>query len=551
MGKERVYRIRGVRDWDMAAAVERTATSFDEVSEAIVADTGREPRWEFLKLDVSGPWPEAKEMALAACLRDRCGVDMELPALADRFVEADEEPVPEPACECEREPQAQPGFSGRGRRQVSMSAAVSAVIVAVVLSVLLTYSLTALYGNRQPTIVQQPNTLGELSLIARLFESEFFYDVDGMEQVLLDEYMEDVKALDRYAKYYTAEEWQAEQDSWTGQMCGIGVIVQADTVTVADKSYPAIRVIHVMVDSSAEAAGLKKGDLIMAHGRDENAIFENFDFKTEENKLRGEAGSTAEFVVWRKAEDGEFQKICFAIERKTQTSQSVYWDVCETDGTVGVIHITEFNQVTAKQLDRAVTELQAENCTSFVLDLRGNGGGLLYSVEDALTYFLQKDDVMLYIRDRNSLDQGEKRAVTVQNGRVTCGSGTLTEDQVGKFADLSMVLLVDETTASAAELFTAAIRYHYESVRIVGQTTYGKGVMQHTFDLSNYGEYEGAVKMTTAMYDPPAGKDANYDGKGIAPDCEVVLDQSMVGKDTLWIPHKQDNQLQAAIQLLK
>ena len=541
MGKEQVYRIYGIHDWDTAAAVERAAASLDEVVTATVADTGSEERWEFLRLEVSDKWNAESEQKLAALLNEK-GWTVELPPLADRYVEVTPNAAPS------EKATAQP-IVHREVRKVSMSGAIAAVAVAVIIAVLMTFSLTVTYQNKVGgSTVTTPNSFPELTLLDRLFRAHAYYDVDD-EQVgefLLNAYV--AATGDRYAAYYNAEELKALQDDQNGSMCGIGITVVYTTVTFSDVVYKAAEVSSVYVDSPAEAAGLKEGDLIMAVGKDEDAVgIDMLGYEQALDQLKGEEGTFAEFVVCRITEGADLEVLFFSIERKQLTTQSVTWKVCDTDQTVGVIRIAEFDNTTATQFRTAVEELKAVGCTSFVFDLRKNPGGLLTSVEDVLTYFLKENDVMISTRDRSG--NVEVNKVTVKNGKVTSGSGTLTADQVGMYRDLSFVVLVNQYTASAGELFTANMRDH-GLAKIVGVTTYGKGSMQAPVSLSRYG-YEGALKLTVALYDPPSGAENNYDGIGIEPDHTVALSEEALKYNFNRLPHDKDNQLQEAIRLLK
>jgi carboxyl-terminal processing protease len=118
------------------------------------------------------------------------------------------------------------------------------------------------------------------------------------------------------------------------------------------------------------------------------------------------------------------------------------------------------------------------------------------------------------------------------------------KEEIGMYRGYPLAVLTNGYTASAGELFTAALS-EYELATIVGTNTYGKGVIQTIFDLSQMG-YSGGLKLTIGYYAPPSG--THYDKVGIAPDIEVALDASLAGKNLYLVEEQEDNQLLAAIE---
>ena len=181
-----------------------------------------------------------------------------------------------------------------------------------------------------------------------------------------------------------------------------------------------------------------------------------------------------------------------------------------------------------------------------MLDLRGNPGGLLSSVEDVLILFLQEDDVIITTKDAAGRES-VSRVVVGREGVLDTGSGRLRQEDIGKYRDLNFSVLVNEYSASAAELFTSNIR-DYGLGTIVGTTTYGKGCGQTTMSLSRYG-YEGALRLTTFYYCAPLGE--NYHGVGITPHVVVELSEEAMQYNINILPHHLDNQLAAAVEALQ
>ncbi len=469
--------------------------------------------------------------ALVSATLAREGLKMELPALSDTYVTAS---------------------APKQGRTVPLAAAIGTVITAVVLAVLCTFAVMTMTANRKADMTvtegtgeQEESKYAILDLLDDLFAQASPHEVDDevVIEAVLDAYIE--ATGDRYAEYFTPEEYDDLTADQNGEMCGIGIQIISGHITVDGVSCQAILVTYVYADSPAEAAGILPGDALIYVGKgEEKQAVNDIGYTKALDLLEGEEGTLSEFTVYRESTGEE---IPFSIQRKKLTVLSVTYSVCETDATVGVVRIVEFDNTTASQLTAAVDDLKARGCTSFVFDLRGNPGGLLTSVVDVLTFFLNEGDVMLTAKDKYDRVETIKVGSPNDKGYLTSGSGKLTADDIGKYKDLRFSVLVNKYSASAAELFTANIR-DYELGKIVGVTTYGKGSMQSTFPLAYYG-YEGALKLTTKFYFPPCGE--GYDGLGITPHKVVELTEEAQSYNINILPHDKDNQLQAAIAELK
>jgi carboxyl-terminal processing protease len=307
----------------------------------------------------------------------------------------------------------------------------------------------------------------------------------------------------------------------------------------------------VYPDSPAEAAGVLPGDYIMFVGLGEDRVLvQTIGYTEALNRMRGKEGTECSFTVYRRPqgadESAAYEEVEITAIRQKITTRSVVSHVHENDSTVGIVKMISFDNTTLAQITDAIESLKAAGCQYFVFDLRNNPGGLLTSVEDVLTLFLQEGDTVISTKDSAGNESVTKIAVNAK-GHVTCGSGVLTREDIGKYRDLKFSLLVNGYSASAAELFTANIR-DYELGKIVGTKTYGKGSMQTTFSLARYG-YDGALKLTTAHYFPPCGE--GYDGIGITPHVEVSLSEEAQKYNINLLPDSLDNQLTAAIETMK
>lgn len=379
----------------------------------------------------------------------------------------------------------------------------------------------------------------KLKLIVNLIKVNSYYEIDDemIYASLLDGFY--YVAGDRYAEYYSAEDYAALTAENSGDAQGIGIQV------IESKDYDCIQVISVMPDSPALEAGVRVGDLITHIGVGEDAVpVSDFGYTMAVKQLQGAAGTVAKFTVFRGENYAE--KVEFEILRAKYTSQSVMYRVCATDAKVGIVKLLQFDLTTPGQFCEAMDALIASGCEKFVFDLRYNGGGDLASVSAVLSYFLNRDDII--VRTRNRAGDEDTRYVDVVNYPASSGYApcSVTREDIGKYREAVLgksAVIVNGSTASAAELFTASLR-DYGISRIVGTQTFGKGSMQSIIPLSNYGS-DGALKLTTKMYFPPLSD--GYDGVGITPDAVVELNDALAEKNIYLITDGEDNQLAAAI----
>ncbi|MBQ3507394.1 MAG: hypothetical protein IJA91_02485 [Clostridia bacterium] len=446
-------------------------------------------------------------------------------------------------------------------KKISLTAAISTVITSVILAVLLTFSLTTAYmKNDVPNVVQpgqgseEEDLFAELDVIDRLFRSATMMeelDDDAIIASVLKGYV--AATGDLYAEYFTDEEFKEQTSSQNGEMCGVGISVVNASIEISGISYQVITVANVYPDSPAEAAGVLPGDHIVFVGTGEDkTLVHDIGYTEALNRMKGEEGSECVFTVYRRpagtAEGVDYEELEIKAIRQKLTTRSVIGRVHAEDKTVGIVKLLSFDNTTLQQFTEAIETLKAEGCQYFVFDLRNNPGGLLTSVEDVLILFLREGDTVISTKDSSGRESVTKIAVNAE-GAVTCGSGVLKKEDIGKYRDMKFSLIVNEYSASAAELFTANIR-DYELGKIVGVTTYGKGSMQTTFSLARYG-YDGALKLTTAHYFPPCGE--GYDGIGITPSDgkQTPLSEEALKYNINLLPDELDNQLAEAVKTMK
>ncbi len=316
---------------------------------------------------------------------------------------------------------------------------------------------------------------------------------------------------DKYAAYYNADDYQELINDLEGETAGIGVNVIYNT------EYKLIEVLNVIPDSPALKAGVKPGDLILTVGEKKESVAQ-LGYYPSVNKLRGTIGTVAVFTVVRG--EGYTESVDFEIVRDKVTEQTVMYHIYSPDKTVGVIKVSGFDAQTPPQFVKAVESLKNEGCDKLVIDLRYNPGGELSSIVTVLDYIVPEGPIIRIF----DADGNEVKAYYSESTEL----------------NIPMAVVVNESTASAAELFTSAVR-DYDKAVIVGTTTYGKGCMQSTVQLSD----KSAVSITYRMYSPPFSD--NYHGVGIIPDVEVELDEALEGKNIYKITDEEDNQLAAAV----
>ena len=343
------------------------------------------------------------------------------------------------------------------------------------------------------------------SVLQNIIDRYFLFDED-MTKVEDGIYAGMMNGLgDPDTVYYTKEEYKALNEDTEGKYSGIGAVVSQNPNTKI------ITIVKIFDNSPANDAGLQVGDIIdKIDGEEVAGTDMDILVKT---KIRGEEGTSFKMTVLRGDErkEVELDLIRRSIEVETVAGKML-------DNNIGYIAVSQFDAVTSEQFKSNIESLQSQGMTKLIVDLRGNPGGLLDQVVDMLDYILP-EGLVLYTEDK----YGEREEY------YSDGSHEL---------KIPMVVLVNENSASASEVFTATFR-DFEWGTVVGKTTFGKGIVQNVLPLGD----GTAVKITTQHYYPPSGYDLHK--VGIKPDLEVDLNEgAKIGTDS-------DNQLSAAIDILK
>ncbi|MDY3864841.1 MAG: S41 family peptidase [Eubacteriales bacterium] len=358
-----------------------------------------------------------------------------------------------------------------------------------------------------PAVDGVPDRYRELCALLRLYSYYGLPEDTDFDGLLARAIVAATK--DPYAEYFTAAEYAEYRADLSGEFYGIGVTV--DSFETADDA-PAIRLLDVFTGSGAMAAGLQKGDLIVAV--DGTSLTDLGGANAALDRIRGEEGTTVTLTVLRDGKTADYP-----VTRGDCTKKTIYTARVPLSGgrTAAYIRITAFNTVTLREFVDAVAAAENAGVSGLLFDLRYNGGGYLDTVAQMLAYLLPDGDIS-HIRYRSeALKDYDIRA---KDGKMTGASATLTAEEIAHAVTLPMAVLVNGSTASASELFTSALRDYaandeaypdFPDVTIVGSNTYGKGCLQTARSLSD-GSY---LKMTVGLYDPPFGE--NYHGVGIAP----------------------------------
>ncbi len=295
---------------------------------------------------------------------------------------------------------------------------------------------------------------------------------------------------DTYGYYRTAEQTEDFISGMSGEFVGIGVVVRNETIT-------GIPIIEVIENSPAKSAGLAVGDYIIAIDGDSTV---GKDYVEAVNKIRGVEGTEVTVRVRRGESELDFTMARAKVKEITVTAEML-------DGNIGYITISQFKSSTAEEFKVKLDSLVASGAVGIIFDLRSNPGGYLTSVCDVLSYLVPTGTPLV--------------SFSTFKDEIIAYEGTELEPTDNRLS-LPCAVICSENTASAAELFTGALR-DFDEMGImkavtVGEKTFQKGVMQTSFNVGD----GDTVTLTTAYYYSPLG---GADGEaGVVPD--VLVDDA-------------------------
>ena len=418
--------------------------------------------------------------------------------------EEDAKQIPQPA-----ELQESPGKKKKGR-----SSFAAGLIIGILLSWLCILILLKIQGRQMPYLMNGSSTdkntvltkevQNKIRLLEGSIDQNFIGEVSD-EDMATGIYKGMVDATnDRYSEYYTKEELEKVQESATGVFYGIGAYVGIDT----DTDYP--KLTGIMEDTPAEKAGLKAEDIIVevdgedVRGKELNDVV---------SKIKGERGTDVVLTIYRQ---GETDYLHITVTRDKVESPTVTLEMLE--GDIAYIIIRQFETVTVGQFKEKLEEAKEKKVKGILLDLRGKPGGTLDSVVQIARELLP-EGLIVYTEDKYG-----------NRNEFKCdGSKKIT---------IPLVVLVNENSASAAEILSGAIK-DYKIGTLVGKTTYGKGIVQKVFAIND----GTAVKLTISHYYTPNGNDIHE--VGVEPDIEVDLDVEK------YVDDGTDTQYDKALSVLK
>ena len=345
----------------------------------------------------------------------------------------------------------------------------------------------------------------KLSAIRDKIDKEYIGDID--ENALVEGAIEGyVSGLnDEYSEYLTVDEMSQFTQDAEGEYVGIGVYITKDTKNNE------IVVYGTMANSPAKEAGLQPGDIITSIDGEE---CNGDDYDNITDKIKGKEGTTVVIGILR-----DNQEQTLEIERRHIEVEYVTSQVLENN--IGYIYISSFEGNVASQFEKAYNDLANQNISSLIIDVRNNGGGIVDECLEIAELMTDKGQTLLIEADKN-------------------GDEEVIKSTKNKKIDLPIVLLVNEYSASASEILAGILKDNVENATLVGNTTYGKGVIQTLYPLYD----NSGIKITTDEYFTPNHNEINK--IGIEPDIKVD-DYTFNGNLDL----ENDTQLQKAIELLK
>lgn len=361
------------------------------------------------------------------------------------------------------------------------------------------------HGSKEETeSVANARTMQKLQLIEQMIEENYALDMADAQEKENGIYQGLIASLkDPYSAYYSAEEMQEQQEKIEGIYYGIGAYVRYD------EEMGFSRLGEIFANSPAEESGLQEGDLII---KVDDTYTKNMALDEVVSLIKGEEGTKVTLTIMR---EGESDTLEIQVERREVPKQTVTYEMLENK--IAYIRISEFDKVTVEQFTEALAMAKGSEMLGLILDLRDNPGGNLAAVIDVARKLLPKG-LVVYTEDK----AGNRQDYSCD------GENELT---------VPMVVLVNGGSASASEVLSGAIK-DYEKGKLLGTTTFGKGIVQKYLAMSD----GSAVKLTTSKYYTPKGN--NIHGIGIEPDEVLELDYER------YLTEGYDNQLERAKEML-
>ncbi|MGB7415032.1 MAG: carboxyl-terminal processing protease CtpC [Thermosynechococcaceae cyanobacterium] len=293
---------------------------------------------------------------------------------------------------------------------------------------------------------------------------------------------------DPYTRFLDPEQFKSMQIDTSGELTGVGIQITQDEKTKD------ITVISPIEGSPASRVGILPKDVIVKVG---DKSTKGLDINAVVGLIRGPVGSDVALTIKRGNE-----QFNFTIKRERIELHAVESSVRPSaSGSIGYIRLTQFSSNAAADMRIAIRDLNKKNVTGYILDLRLNPGGLLYSSAEIARMWMDNGTIVTTVNRRGAIDK-----LTASRGKLT---------------DKPLVILVDGGSASASEILAGALQDNKRAV-LVGDKTFGKGLVQSVHPL----EDGSGLAVTIAKYLTPSGRDINK--KGIEPDIKVILTEKQI-----------------------
>lgn len=396
-------------------------------------------------------------------------------------------------------------------KKINIGTSILIALLCCIITFTATYSiaLVKFKYNSDSQITNEAPYIKKLNEVDKLIRSIFVGKID--DEYLSDKIIEGyVNGLnDKYSRYYSIDEMSSYMDSLNSELIGIGVYV------VFDESQQGIYITGLMPNSPALNAGLQIGDVIT---KVENITLSSETYYEALAAVPGKEGDIRNIEI-KRAPDYD-KTIQFKIKIEKVTQNTVNYQMI--DDSIAFIEILQFNTPTANEFKSILDKAINDGAKKFIFDVRNNPGGALDAIVEILDRILPDGPIVRIVSS-----DGNEQVISSSDKNVL---------------DAPIVVLVNKNTASAAELFSSALR-DYQMATIIGETTYGKGTMQSIRYLSD----KSGVSISTNMYNPPYGD--NYEGIGVIPHIEIKLSQEQLS-NYYKLTIDEDPQIQAAINEL-
>lgn len=377
------------------------------------------------------------------------------------------------------------------------------IFISIVFGIIVGYVLT--YTRSPLGSVKSNSKLSEIISTYNSIKNNYYKEID--DDTLVNAAVSGMIGSldDKYSNYMDSITTDSFNESVEGSFVGIGITI------MFDGEYNKIIAVD---DKGPSKKSLKVDDLIVeVSGKDVRGIYGD-DLR---KLIRGKVGTTIKIKVLRNN-----KYLTFSIKRtniEIKTVKSNYFDV--ENKKIGYLDVDVISSNTYKQFNKNLKRLENKNIDSLIIDLRDNPGGHLSQTKEILSMFFNKKTVLYQLKDKDT----KKKIYSSSN----------------ETRSYPIVILVNDGSASASEIITSCFMENYNNIKVVGTTTYGKGTVQQSHQLST----GTSIKYTVQEWLTSRGKSINE--KGIKPDEELLMNSEYYSNPT----YNTDNQLQKAIEILK